>query len=182
MRIIRSPHCRVHGLGQSLCCRASPRWAQGGKWGMEGQEQPLRSCCGRETWKYSELLCNDFLQSEGPREKLKCLKLQLILEGENPHDLEWELYISETPVCENVSKLWYSLRQQTFPLSFFALRWPFGLLHKDSSTTEDNCDAFSARFSEKADTFWGVTDFRLKKVSAVCSPPLLYYYLHFNGT
>lgn len=121
MRVIRSPHCRVHGLGQSLCCRASPRWAQGGEQGMEGQEQPLWSYCGRENlgifWTSLQL----FLRKWKTMEKAQMSQTQLILEGKNPHELEWELYISATPACEKV-KLWYSSRQQTFLLSSFAFK------------------------------------------------------------
>lgn len=91
-----------------------------------GTWRARNSHCGaivaEKTWKYFELLCNHFLESERPWEKLKCLKLQLILEWKKPCKLEWELYISETPACENVSKLWYSLRQQTSPLSSFAFK------------------------------------------------------------
>lgn len=165
MRVIRSHHCRVHGLehglGQSLCCRVSPRWAQDGKWGIEGQEQPLWSFCGRESLEIFRTSLQLFLRQWETMGKAQSLILQMILEGKNPHELEWELHIAET-VCENVGKLWYSSRQQSFlPCSF---AFEMTMWYKESSTTENNCAVFSARFSEKGDTFWGVTDFRLNKV------------------
>lgn len=85
-----------------------------------------KSHCGATVaeinWKYFELLCYYFLESESIWEKPKCLKLQLILEGKNPYELEYEWYISETPVCENAGKLWYSSRQQSSLPSSFAFK------------------------------------------------------------
>lgn len=122
MRVI--PHCRVHGLGQSLCCRASPPWAQVGKRGLECQEQPLWRYCGREKLEIFWTSLQLFLRKWDTMGKVQMSQTPADFGGEkSPWIRPWMRPVHfRNSVCDNVGKLWYSLRQQTFLLSSFAFK------------------------------------------------------------